>query len=180
MVNFHHACLAGQMVDLVDVGEGVRSVPCTTRAEGSRRDGAMPTRTHTVNAVEAEQLSAAFNSCFENLAAPDGLFAPDAFFDLLPPFWRFQLQGPDAFIAQLRAIAEGEITSRVVRVVPSATGFVMEHEETMRGAKTEVARKIWLCDVADGRITAATCYCNGGWDDDLRARHAAEAPMIRP
>ena len=104
----------------------------------------MPTTTHTVDAVEAEQLSTAFNSCFENLAAPDGLFAADAFFDLLPPFWRFQLQGPDAFIAQLRAIAEGEITSRVVRVVASATGFVMEHEETMRGAKTEVARKIWL------------------------------------
>jgi hypothetical protein len=23
-------------------------------------------------------------------------------------------------------------------------------------------------------------YCNGGWDDELRARHAAEAPMVRP
>lgn len=26
--------------------------------------------------------------------------------------------------------------------------------------------------------TAVTTYCNGGWDDELRARHAAEAPMI--
>ena len=32
----------------------------------------------------------------------------------------------------------------------------------------------------DGRITAVTTYCNGGWDEGLRARHAAEAPMIRP
>ena len=30
---------------------------------------------------------------------------PDVFFDLLPPFWRFQLKGPSAFAAQLRAIA---------------------------------------------------------------------------
>ena len=35
-------------------------------------------------------------------------------------------------------------------------------------------------DVADGQICAVTTYCNGGWDSDLRARHAAEAPMIRP
>ena len=32
----------------------------------------------------------------------------------------------------------------------------------------------------DGRITEAVVYCNGGWDADLRARHAAEAPMLRP
>ena len=35
-------------------------------------------------------------------------------------------------------------------------------------------------EVTDGRISAVTTYCNGGWDDELRARHAAEAPMIRP
>ena len=45
---------------------------------------------------------------------------------------------------------------------------------------TEVARRIFLCEVRDGRIAEVTCYCNGGWDDDLRARHAAEAPMLRP
>ena len=33
--------------------------------------------------------------------------------------------------------------------------------------------------VGYGRITAVTIYCNGGWDADLRARHAAEAPMVR-
>jgi hypothetical protein len=43
-----------------------------------------------------------------------------------------------------------------------------------------VARRLHVCDVSDGRITAVTTYCNGGWDDELRARHAAEAPMIRP
>jgi hypothetical protein len=41
------------------------------------------------------------------------------------------------------------------------------------------ARRIHLCEVRDGRITAVTTYCNGAWDDELRARHAADATMIR-
>jgi ketosteroid isomerase-like protein len=127
-----------------------------------------------------ESLSRAFNRCFETLDAGQELFAPDAFFDLYPPFWRFQFRGPDTFAAQLRAIAQGETSARILRVVPAATGFVMEHEETQRGAKVEVARRLWLCEVRDGRITEVVGYCNGGWDDELRARHAAEAPMLRP
>jgi len=69
----------------------------------------------------------------------------------------------------------------VVRTVPTATGFVTEHVETQHtpsGMMT--ARRLHLCEVTDGRITAVTTYCNGGWDDALRVRHAAEAPMIRP
>ena len=130
--------------------------------------------------AEAERLSTAFNRCFETLDAGEGLFSEDAFFDLYPPFWRFQVQGPEAFGAQLRAIAQGESRARVLRVVPTATGFVMEHEETQLGARTEIARRLWLCEVRDGRITDVVGYCNGGWDDELRARHAAESPMLRP
>ena len=134
----------------------------------------------TPDVATVERLSAAFNRCFETLDAGDDVFAPDAFFDLLPPMWRFQLQGPDAFAAQLRAICEGEPSARVLRVVPTATGFVMEHEETQRGAKVEIARRLWLCEIRDGRITDVVGYCNGGWDDELRARHATEAPLLRP
>ena len=134
----------------------------------------------TTDATTVARLSAAFNRCFETLDAEDDVFAPDAFFDLLPPFWRFQLEGPDAFVAQLRAIAEGTPSARMLRVIPTATGFVMEHEETQRGAKVEVARRLWLCEVRDDRITEVVGYCNGGWDDELRARHAAEAAMLRP
>ncbi len=134
----------------------------------------------TTDLATVERLSAAFNQCFETLDAGEGLFAPDAFFDLYPPLWRFQLQGPDAFAAQLRAIAEGPTSARVLRVVPTASGFVMEHEETHRAATVEVARRLWLCEVRDGRITEVVGYCNGGWDDELRARHAAEATMLRP
>lgn len=72
------------------------------------------------------------------------------------------------------------MTITILRTVPTASGFVTEHEETYRGLKVEVARRLWLCEVRDGRITEVVGYCNGGWDDELRARHAAEAPMLRP
>jgi hypothetical protein len=37
-----------------------------------------------------------------------------------------------------------------------------------------------MSELRDGQILAVTTYCNGAWNDELRARHAAEAPMIRP
>jgi hypothetical protein len=133
----------------------------------------------TVDDATIQRLSTAFNRCFEMLDAGDDIFAPDAFFDLLPPLWRFQLQGPEAFGSQLRAIAQGASSARILRVLPTSSGFVMEHEETQRGEQTIVARRLWLCEVHDGRIVEAVGYCNGGWDDALRARHAMEAPMLR-
>jgi hypothetical protein len=167
-----------------------------------------PTATAPPDRATAERLAAAFNRCFETFEAPHEVFDPDAFFDLLPPLWRFQVQGTDALAAQLRAVAAGgRVESRVLRVVPTVSGFVMEQEETAlrspatqaapgrslagapslapesgspTGQTREVARRLWLCEVVDGRITEALGYCNGGWDDELRARHAAEAPMLRP
>ena len=130
----------------------------------------------------ADQLSAEFHRCFSDFEARDDLFAPDTFFDLLPPMWRFQFEGPGpAFTAQLRAIAEGPVDVEVVRTVPTSSGFVTEHVETQHTPRgTITARRIHLCEVEDGRIRTVTTYCNGGWDDELRARHAAEAPMVRP
>jgi ketosteroid isomerase-like protein len=130
----------------------------------------------------ADRLSAGFHRCFSEFTAADDLFADDAFFDLLPPMWRFQFEGPgSAFAAQLASIAEGPVEVEVVRTVPTAIGFVTEHVETQHTPDGEMtARRIHLCEVADGRITAVTTYCNGGWDAELRARHAAEAPMVRP
>ena len=55
----------------------------------------------------------------------------------------------------------------------------MEHEETYVGDETETARHLDLCEVRDGRIVEIVSYCNGGWDDALRTRQAAEAPMLR-
>lgn len=142
----------------------------------------MPSPTTLLDQTTAEQLSAEFNRCFSDFAARDDLFAPEAFFDLLPPMWRFQFQGPgEAFCSQLRSIAEGPVDIEVVRTIPTGTGFLTEHVETQHTPDGDlVARRIHVCEVSDGRIVAVTTYCNGGWDDELRARHAAEAPMVRP
>ena len=137
----------------------------------------MSTPTLPVSPATAERLATAFNRCFETFTADDETFTADVFFDLLPPLWRFQLQGVENFLAQLREIAPGPPTVRLVRVVPTATGFVLEHEETAGGT---VARRLALCEVREGRITEVLVYCNGSWDAALRARHAVEAPMLRP
>jgi ketosteroid isomerase-like protein len=127
------------------------------------------------------QLSERFNRCFESFDAGDDLFADDTFFDLLPPLWRFQFQGGgQAFTDQLRSIAEGPTTVKIIRTLATESGFVTEHEEHQEVGDDEVvARRVWLCEVRDGRIADVTGYCNGGWDGELRARHAAEAPMLR-
>jgi hypothetical protein len=133
-----------------------------------------------IDLTTVEQLSSGFNRCFETRNAGEDLFAADAFFDFYPPFWRFQVQGAAAFSAQLRATADGPVSVTVLHTVPTASGFVTEHEETQHGPNREVARRLWRCEVRDGRITEVVGYCNGGWDDDLRQRHANEAPMLRP
>ena len=135
----------------------------------------------TVTPAEVERLGTAFSRCFETFTAPDGVLAPDVFCDLLPPLWRFQLQGAGALLDQLRSISQGPTTSRILRLVPTATGFVLEQEEVVEvgDGRVEVAHRLHLCEVRDGLITEVLTYCNGGWDEELRARHAAEAPMLR-
>jgi hypothetical protein len=130
----------------------------------------------------ADRLSDEFHRCFSHFVAPPDLFATDTLFDLLPPFWRFQILGPgEAFTAQLKSIAEGPVDVAIVRTLPTATGFVTEHVETQHTAHGLItARRLHLCEVRDERICAVTTYCNGGWDGQLRARHAVEAPMVQP
>lgn len=147
-----------------------------------RSYGHTMTTATTTDRASVERLAVAFHRCFSHFDAGESVFADDCLFDLLPPFWRFQLRGDgETFTAQLRAVAEGPVNIDVVRTVPTATGFVTEHIETQRTPSgTVTARRLHVCEVIDGRITAVTTYCNGGWDAELRARHAAEAPMLRP
>ena len=142
----------------------------------------MSTQTTTRDRRTADALAAEFHRCFSDFQARHDLFAPDTFFDLLPPYWRFQIEGPgEAFCAQLRSIAQGPVDIEVVRTLPTGTGFVTEHIEIQHTPVGDVAaRRLHLCDVRDGQICAVTTYCNGGWDRELQNRHAAEAPMIRP
>jgi hypothetical protein len=126
-------------------------------------------------------MSQRFAEVFQTLDAGENLFSPGVLFDLNMPVWRFQLQGPRAFEAQLKQIVEGEVRIDILRTVPTTSGFVTEHEEHQNvGGQDFTARRLWLCEVQGERITAAVGYCSGEWDEDLRARHAREAPMIHP
>ena len=128
-----------------------------------------------------ERLSEGFARVFETFDARADVFAPDAFFDLNMPVWRFQLQGADAFGAQIAAINQGPTRIDVLRTVPTASGFVTEHEEHQAVDGEDLsARRMWLCEVSDGRIVDVVGYCSGEWDEALRTRHAAEAPLLRP
>ena len=130
--------------------------------------------------MTVEWLSATFHRTFETFEASPEAFAEDAFFDLNMPVWRFQIQGRDAFAEQLAKIAEGPVRIDVVRTVPTVSGFVTEHVEHQTvGDRHLSARRLWLCEVRDGRICEVVGYCSGEWDEELRARHAAEAPMLR-
>jgi hypothetical protein len=138
-------------------------------------------RAATPGRSNVERLSERFAAVFETQQASENLFAPGVFFDLNMPVWRFQLAGPQPFAAQLRKIARGAVRIDVLRTVATVSGFVTEHEEHQTvGDQDLTARRLWLCEVSDGRIAAATCYCSGQWDAALRARHAVEAPMLRP
>jgi hypothetical protein len=128
-----------------------------------------------------ERLSQRFAEVFENPNSAEDVLSSDVFLDLNMPVWRFQLQGAEAFAAQLEQINEGDVRIKILRTVPTISGFVTEHEEHQEVHGQDLtARRLWLCEVRHGQIVEAVGYCSGEWDAELRARHAAEAPMIRP
>ncbi len=133
------------------------------------------------DAGNVDRLSRAFAEVFSTPATGEAVFTPDALFDLNMPVWRFQLRGPGAFASQLEAINEGDVRIDVLQTVPTATGFVTEHEEHQDvNGQDLTARRLWLCEVRDGRIAEAVGYCSGEWDEELRARHATEVALLRP
>jgi hypothetical protein len=137
--------------------------------------------TKTIDPATAERLCARFHEAFTTFQAGEDAFTPDVFCDLNMPQWRFQVQGRDAFAAQLARINQGPARMEVLRTVPTSSGFVTEHvEHEDVDGEDRSARRLVLCEVVRGRIAEVTVYCTGEWDDELRARHAAEAPMIRP
>ena len=135
----------------------------------------------SIDSATVERLSKGFAQVFETQVSGENIFSPDAFFDLNMPVWRFQLQGAEAFETQLKNIVEGDVRINILRTIPTSSGFVTEHEEHQNvDGQDLTARRLWLCQVRDGLITEAIGYCSGEWDEELRARHALEAPMMRP
>ena len=141
---------------------------------------AKPQTATPIDSEMVEQLSEGFADVFQTFEVREGVFSSDAFFDLNMPVWRFQLQGPEAFASQLKSIAEGAVRIDILRTVPTVSGFVTEHEEHQDVDGHDLtARRLWLCNVQEGCITEVVGYCSGEWDEELRTRHAVEAPMIR-
>lgn len=134
----------------------------------------------TTDDAIAQELSERLADVFRTSADFDVL-TDDVFLDGHPPQWRFQLQGRDAFAAWLQDYMPDGKESTVLRTVPTTTGFVTELVGRFLDNGVEMTdRQIMLCEVRERRISALTVYCSGDWDPELRARHAAEAPIIRP
>ena len=110
----------------------------------------IPTLPAPPDTATVDALATALNRCFETFTADVDIFTADAFFDLLPPFWRFQLQGRTRFLAQLRTIARGPSTARILRVSRPCPDSSWS---TRRPRRDAVARRLLLCEVRDGRIT---------------------------
>ena len=131
----------------------------------------------TLDSVEAlnERLAEVFRT---NDAG--GIFTSDVFFDLNMPVWRFQMQGVDEFESWRRELAPEGSGINILRTVATHSGFVTEYEEfEERQGRLLTSRKMFLCEVREGRIAEVVAYCSGEWDEELRVRHAAEAPMLR-
>jgi ketosteroid isomerase-like protein len=139
-----------------------------------------PLESTLLDDATAQELSERLADVFRT-ADVDDVLTDDVFFDGHPPLWRFQLEGRDTFAAWLEDYSPDGATVTVVRTIPTVTGFVTEfvghHDED---GETMTDRKILLCEVRSGRVAALTVYCSGDWNAELRARHAAEAPLIRP
>lgn len=136
--------------------------------------------TTTVPDSEAQRLSEALADVFRTGDAGDTL-TDDVFLDGHPPLWRFQLQGRDTFAAWIADYVGDGAYVDVATVEPTASGFVTQFQSCHHDDGVEITdRKILLCEVHDGRVSAMTVYCNGDWDPELRARHAEETTLIRP
>lgn len=108
------------------------------------------------------------------------VFAPACFYDINLPAWRFQIQDPNAFVEWWHQEVGGKGRVTVGRQTATPNGFAIETEiEFPHHGRDLYARQMFSCEVASGRISELVVYCTGDWDPETRARHAAEAPMIR-
>ena len=130
--------------------------------------------------AEAQELSERLADVFRAADVGD-VFTEDVFLDGHPPFWRFQLTGRDTFADWLKGYSPDGSEVTVVRAVPTASGFVTEVTgEHVEAGKVMTDRKILCARSATVGSRELTIYCSGDWDDELRARHAAETTLLRP
>jgi len=129
----------------------------------------------------ARQLADDFIVFLETGQPPDGLFAPDVFFDVSVPRWRLQAQGREDAVA-LR-LEQHPAPGRVVRsrLDETTNGFVLEFEERWHeGDRDWYAREIARADVGEEGITQLSVYCTGDWDRAREEQHRQGVRLLRP
>lgn len=128
------------------------------------------------------ELAAGVIRFFEDWRDRHSVFVADVFWDVNMPLWRYQAIGLDA-IVQIHCRGYREGTMKVVshRVDEMAGGFALEMEQTAvnRHGEETYSRLILLATVSDDRISEMRVYCTGDWDEETRARQAAEPPLVR-
>ncbi len=117
----------------------------------------------------------------ETGAAPEGLFAPNVFFDVTVPHWRLQAEGRDEAVALRRQ--QHPAPGRVVRsrVDETSSGFVLEFEERWHERGRDwYAREIARADIGEEGITELSVYCTGDWDRAREEEHRRAVRLLRP
>jgi hypothetical protein len=134
-----------------------------------------------MHAQEAEALASRFVEFLETGSVPAGLFTADVFCDFTLPKWRLQAQGIDEVVALRKAGHPGPGTVPRWRCDATASGFVLEFEESWRQDGTDwTAREMVRADAPGGSISEFSVYCTGDWDEEQRSRHKANVRLIRP
>ncbi len=113
--------------------------------------------------------------------APEGLFAPEVFFDVTVPRWRLQAEGRDEAVALRRQ--QHPVPGRVVRsrFDETSSGFVLEFEERWRERGRDwYAREIARADIGEEGITELSVYCTGDWDRAREEEHRHAVRLLRP
>ena len=135
----------------------------------------MTTRTETtIDQIVEHFLALDFEGLLEH-------YDDDIFVDLNVPQWRLQAQGRE----QLGQMFAGgyPVGARLAssRVRSMAEGVAIEVEVRFpEEGEERLFRELHLLTVDGGRVVEHTAYCTGHWDAATIARHAEEAPMIRP
>jgi hypothetical protein len=130
---------------------------------------------------EAERLAEGFVRFYGSLEGPEGVVAPQALFDINVPTWRFQVEGPEAFVEWLKGYTSSGYQLSLRHVVPTSEGFVAEIEGTYEPHGHELYfRNLIACRVTGGLIDEVIYYCTGDWDPETRSHHTHEVKLVRP
>ena len=134
-----------------------------------------------ITANQADMPAAKFVHFLETGDVPEGLFTADVFCDFTVPQWRLQAQGLEETVALRKQGHPGPGRVPRWRCDPTATGFVIELEESWRDNDMDwYSREMARADIRGDSIAALSVYCTGDWDAERRAEHSRAVKLLRP